>query len=325
MKNQIFKCRICESEETNDWVFREMMFGLKDEFKYKECISCGCIQIENYPKAIENYYPSNYYSFNNNTGISKGKLEQAKASVLLYNHLVFNNTLGKLGKKTYSPLEADLNYLKRINLKPWSKILDIGCGNGNFLVQLYHKGFSHLTGIDKFISEELFLFNKIHIWKKEITELKTKYDLITMHHVFEHMPNQSEVLKSVHAALKNKGNLIMRIPVVNQAWKVYRENWVQLDAPRHYYIHSINSFKLLAKKSGFIVIDIVFDSYALQFWGSEQYKLDIPLRNDERSYAENPKTTIFSSQQIAGWESKSIEFNNNNKGDQAIFYLKKIA
>ncbi|MGN6800616.1 MAG: hypothetical protein ACTHJN_01850, partial [Ginsengibacter sp.] len=134
MKNQFFKCRICESEETNDWVFREMMFGLRDEFKYKECISCGCIQIENYPKHIENYYPPNYYSFNKILGISKEKFQQAKTAVLLYNHLVFNDVLGKLGKQTYPPLDGDLNYLNKINLKPWSRILDIGCGNGDFLV-----------------------------------------------------------------------------------------------------------------------------------------------------------------------------------------------
>ncbi|MGN6802733.1 MAG: class I SAM-dependent methyltransferase, partial [Ginsengibacter sp.] len=173
--------------------------------------------------------------------------------------------------------------------------------------------------------KEFFLFNRINIWKKEITELKSKFDLITMHHVFEHIPDQIEVLKSIQSVLKNKGNLIIRIPVVNEAWKIYRENWVQLDAPRHYYIHSIDSFKLLAKKSGFLVTDIVFDSYALQFWGSEQYQMDIPLRNDNRSYAENIKTTIFTPQQITEWESKSVEFNGNKKGDQAIFYLKKIA
>jgi len=326
MSTQPFNCRICNSKKATDWTFREMMFGLKHQFKYKECNNCGCIQIEAYPKNIADYYPDNYYSFNSHISSKYkfiGKVERIKTRVLLYNHLVFKDVIGAIGKRTFPPFRYNLQFLQSIDLKPSGKILDIGCGNGEFLLQLYKSGFTNLTGIDKFIKEDLFLFNKIHIWKKEIIDLKTKYDLITMHHVFEHMHNQEAVLKSIQTILKSNGNLIIRIPIVNEPWKIYRENWVQLDAPRHYYLHSMDSFKLLAKNAGFIVTDIVFDSYALQFWGSEQYKMDIPLRNDKRSYAENQEPSIFSSLQISEWENKSIELNNNSKGDQAIFYLRK--
>jgi SAM-dependent methyltransferase len=323
MKNQIFKCRVCGSEVTNDWLFQEMMFGSKKEFRYKECLSCGCIQIERYPAQIEDYYPENYYSFSNHLPQKKKVIERLKAFTWLCNHLVLNNIAGKMGKRTFVPFQNNLQFLQNVKLKPWSKILDIGCGNGDFLKQLYTLGFSHLVGIDKFIKEDIHLFKKIHIWKKEITELKTQFNLITMHHVFEHMPHQEMLLKSIGAKLTDNGTLIIRIPIINEAWDIYKEKWVQLDAPRHFYLHSINSFKLLAEKSGFRIIKTILDSYALQFWGSEQYRMDIPLRNDTRSYAENWKTTIFTADQILAWENKSIELNSNNKGDQAIFYLQK--
>jgi len=324
MNNEVFKCRICNSGETNDWTFKEMMFGLRHEFKYKECTDCGCIQIEEYPKEMEDYYPQNYYAFSDsNFNQLPGIGKKIKSSALLYNHLVFKDFVGRMGKKTFAPFRYKLQYLERINLKPWSRILDVGCGNGRFLSVLFHMGFSNLTGIDKFISKDFALFNKVRVWKKGIDDLTKKFDLITLHHVFEHMPHQKNVLTSLYNKLNKKGTVIIRIPVKNKAWEIYREHWVQIDAPRHFYLHTINSFKLLAENTGFAVTKIDFDSYAFQFWGSEQYKLNIPLRNNERSYAENKQTSIFTLQQLSDWENKSIEFNDNNLGDQAIFYLKK--
>lgn len=326
LNNELFKCRICESLESTNWTFKEMMFGLRHEFKYQECINCGCIQIKEYPQKIEKYYPENYYSFSNNNSNQnrlKNNFKEYKSLLLLYNHLVFKDIIGKFGKKTFAPFKSNFQYLGNSNLRPWSSILDVGSGNGEFLSNLWRMGFSNLTGIDKFIKNDLVLFKQVHIWKKEIDDLKKKFDFITMHHVFEHMPHQKNVLKSLHAKLNRNGTIIIRIPIVNKAWELYHENWVQLDAPRHFYLHTINSFKLLAENCGFKVTKIEFDSYSFQFWGSEQYKLNIPIRNDNRSYAENIHTSIFTNIQISHWEQKAMEFNSHQLGDQAIFFLKK--
>jgi len=323
----IFKCRICESIQTKDWKFKEMMFGLREEFSYKECLSCGCIQIEKYPEHLEVYYPHNYYSLNSENDSSdipnKATINRIKKKLLLYNHLVFNNVLKKMGKHTFAPFEYNLGYLKSINLKPWSKILDIGCGKGDFLLELYNIGFCNLTGIDKFIKDDFSLYNRIPIFKKSTSELKKKFDLITMHHVLEHMPNQKEVLMSISKKMKKNGNLIIRIPVINEAWKIYKQYWVQIDAPRHFYLHSLDSFHLLANSCGFEVRKITFDSYSFQFWGSEQYRLDISLKCDKRSLAINKDSNIFCSNLLDEWKMLSSNLNKSQKGDQAIFYLKK--
>jgi len=244
MNNKVFRCRICNSDEINDWTFKEMMFGKRQEFRYKECTNCGCIQIAEYPKKPEDYYPQNYYAFSNdnsNPDEFKGIARKVKSSVLLYNHLVLKDIFGKMGKNTFAPFHYNLKYLECIKLKPWNSILDVGCGNGGFLTDLYRMGFSDLTGIDKFINKDFVLFHKVHIWKKEIDDLTKKFDLITFHHVFEHMPHQKNVLTSLYNKLDKKGTVIIRIPVKNKAWEIYQEHWVQIDAPRHFYLHTINS------------------------------------------------------------------------------------
>jgi hypothetical protein len=116
---------------------------------------------------------------------------------------------------------------------------------------------------------------------------------------------------------------VIRIPTVSSyAWKHYGVNWVQLDAPRHFYLHSLESMRFLVEQAGLKLSEVVYDSTAFQFWASEQYALNIPLY-DDRSYAVSPKRSYFTKEQIAAFEKRASELNRTNLGDQAAFYLRK--
>ena len=97
---------------------------------------------------------------------------------------------------------------------------------------------------------------------------------------------------------------------------------MQLDAPRHIFLHTTASMSLLASETGFDVIDVVYDSTGAQFWGSEQILQNIPLQS-ERSLTRNKKKAIFSSKEIRRFDNHAKKLNDQNDGDQACFYLKK--
>ena len=78
----------------------------------------------------------------------------------------------------------------------------------------------------------------------------------------------------------------------------------------------------MAKEVGFTVTNIVYDSNSMQFWGSELYKKDISLIDEESKEFRKPDD-FFSPAEIADYEQSAKELNYNNKGDQAIFYLQK--
>ena len=46
-------------------------------------------------------------------------------------------------------------------------------------------------------------------------KLIKKFDVITMFHVLEHLPNQVDTLKQLKKLLKPKGNIIIEIPHAN--------------------------------------------------------------------------------------------------------------
>lgn len=70
-----FVCRICGHNKCKKFLVKEMQFGMQDEFDYYECLSCGCLQISEYPENISKYYPDKYFSYGSS---SKGKFIKEK-------------------------------------------------------------------------------------------------------------------------------------------------------------------------------------------------------------------------------------------------------
>jgi SAM-dependent methyltransferase len=216
--------------------------------------------------------------------------------------------------------------LRRLREGAWSlknKILDVGCGNGAALLLLSQLGFQDLWGIDQFIPNDITYSTRIRVLKTSIHDLDQTFDIVTFHHSFEHMADPLEVLRSVHRVLSDEGLCLIRIPVANSfAWEHYGIHWVQVDAPRHLFLHSIKSMEILAAQAGLDVAEVIWDSTEFQFWGSEQYLRDIPLM-DDASYLNQPARSIFSAQEIEDFRMKANELNIVRRGDQAAFFLWK--
>ena len=316
-------CKICGNSENNkEFKIREMMFGFRDEFTYFECLRCDCLQIAKIPENMSKYYPLSYYSFKK-VGNSKNFLRQILKVKRDKYTLFKKDFVGKIISKRYPNMFFDT--ISRIGLNYNSKILDVGCGAGNFLYSLSKIGFKNLVGVDPYLRKSTKEWN-VKIYNKSIRKLpdNEKYDFIIFNHSFEHIYEQLQTLIKVYKLLPEDGVCLIRMPIkTDYIWNCYGINWVQIDAPRHFFLHTLKSFELLVKKSGLSIQDIVFDSTEFQFWGSEKYKRDIPL-NLENSYSINPKKNIFTLSEIEKFKKVAKELNTKKQGDQALFFLQKI-
>lgn len=318
MKTESIFCEICGNENRfNHFKVKENMIGLNELFTYTECLDCGCLQLRDIPSDYTKYYDKNYYSMNSSEeGWIKKRLKirrfdfaQGKKSIL-----------GWILSKKYGrpPL---MNWLDEINLNFNDKILDVGCGHGHLLKDLFNYGFKDLTGIDVFIKTEINYGPKFRILKKNIFDLEGEYDFIMLHHSFEHMQYPAKVFGALKSKLKKGKNLLIRIPLADSyAWKTYGINWVSLDAPRHIFLHTKKSIELLTKFADFSINKIKYDSTSFQFWASEQYKKGIPLFS-ENSYLINPAKSFIGNKEIMSWESEANRLNQISLGDQACFFL----
>ena len=318
-----YTCRICGNVEGNrPSDVREMMFGTREVFRYFQCAHCRCLQIAEIPSDASRFYPAGYYSFQApDPSASGGRLH--RALVQRRNRYAVLGT-GLVGRMLYAlkPHEKLRERWRRANVTIGARVLDVGCGSGALLRWLAELGFSNLLGIDPLLSRDAEYPGGVRVEKKTLAEVRGRFDLILFNHSLEHLADQSGTLQLAAALLAPGGTCRLALPLADSwAHDHYGTNWVQLDAPRHFYLHTPESVALLARKSGLAVADTFYDSYELQFWGSEQYAKDIPLRS-ERSWSENPARSIFTPEQMADWRRQAEELNRDGRGDQAMFYLR---
>ncbi len=274
------------------------------------------------PATLEKYYPPEYYSFWRPRVEKPNPIKMLAKMYRLRHFLNDRNLVGLVATRLKGPVPLP-GWLKNVNVTPKSRILDVGCGYGNLLNRLRAEGFSSLLGIDPYLPGDEIYDNGVRVLKRRLEEMNGEFDLIMLHHSFEHMPDPLHALVTLSGLLARDGVMLIRIPVASSyAWRRYRTNWVQLDAPRHLYLHTVESMKILANAAGLEPAGIEYDSNAFQFWGSEQYERDIPL-NDPLSLSSNAQSPIFSPERLAEFARGATDLNSKGEGDQACFYIRK--
>jgi SAM-dependent methyltransferase len=301
------------------YLVREMMLGLRDRFQYMECSGCTCLQLLDPPVDMARYYPSEYTAFRTN-GRSHGLvlggirhyLRKRRNEGFLRRRGWLNRFL--IERYHYLPLKA----FARLGADRKARILDVGCGSGTLLLDLKELGYENLLGVDRFIPAPIDNGNGVRVIKGVLEDLVgTNWDVIMFHHSFEHMPDPLKVLQQTAALLVTGGRCLIRIPIVAWAWQHYGVNWGQLDAPRHFFLHSERSFRLIARAAGLDVVGLDYDSNEFQFWVSELYSRNVPLYSLENLAPE----TIFSKSQLRSFRLQAAELNSEGRGDSAVFDL----
>ncbi len=312
------QCRLCGNTTNNTpYQVREMMLGTRDTFNYFQCSACECLQIATIPTTMDRYYPNTYYSFSELGESSSGLLKKIRNKLLELRDLYAITGKGLLGHmlsvfRPFSELQALIPY----GVTRTTSILDVGCGTGHYLYKLKQYGFSNLLGVDPYLKETIDYPNGLSIKKSELSEIQGSWDVIMLHHSLEHMEEQSKTLEKIASLLTKDGICLIRIPTVtSEPWEHYRENWVHLDPPRHFFLHSHKSLRMIAEHAGLSVISITSDSNAFSFYGSEFYLRDIP--------ATQWTEEAFTPTERKAFAQHAKKINKSGRGDTIAVILKK--
>mgnify|MGYP003338879025 CR=1 FL=1 len=317
-ETQIRVCRGCGASAAHrTFETREMMFGFRDRFWYFECASCGSLQICDVPSNLGKYYPSNYYSLGMPSGVKRA-LQAAWAEYSYSGRNLLGWMIGRvLGK------HQGVASIARLGLPKNARILDVGCGAGDLLLQLSHLGFTNLTGIDPFLEKDVAYPCGLRVFKQFIAQASGEFDLVMFNHSLEHVPEPKADLASASRLLARNGLLVVGIPVAGSyAWRTYGPDWVALDPPRHLYVPTPAAMKAMAESLGLACESVVFESDEFMLWGSEQYKADIPLQ-DPRSYAHNRLRRLLPGPRMRQLKAKAAALNRSGDSDAARFCFRK--
>lgn len=153
-------------------------------------------------------------------------------------------------------------------------ILDIGAGTGDFLVAAKNKNYD-VSGIEVNQQARERAKEKGIILSENISEISNmQFDVITLWHVLEHLPNLKDDIIKIKNLVKPGGHLIIAVPNFKSFdAKFYKEYWAAFDVPRHLWHFSKNSIpKLAGSKMRLVKIKpMIFDSFYVSLL-SEKYK-----------------------------------------------------
>ncbi len=273
-------CLICESPnitkifDTVNTHGRHTLDKSK-KFAIHRCNNCGVIFVGGViinDEYFSMYYPSDYYASPTRNGL-------------------VNQILELLGKTLIGFKEIDiLKHFKSLN-NAKIKILDIGCGSGEFLANISSRVFEKYgleinpQGAARCRQRNIRVFNKE---LKEVGFEPDSFDVITMWHVLEHLDNPADLLLEARRILKTNGILIIATPNTDSlGFRYGRKNWFHLDSPRHLILYNRLALSLLLAKTGFKIKGLknIFCDFPLDlFWS---------LRKSKRRYFIYPLYPFF--------------------------------
>jgi len=212
------------------------------------------LQTSPLPSNPENYYQSESYISHSDQTSS-----------------LFDIAYGLVKRFTLQRKVALLNRL----LPNHGTLLDIGAGTGDFLITAkLHEW--QVTGVEPNPLARKNALNKGIILNETLQQLpKNKYDIITLWHVLEHLPNLNKQITDITKLLKNNGFLIVAVPnYKSYDAHYYKEHWAAYDVPRHLWHFSKTSILKLFHPFGlelFKTKPMWFDSFYVSLL-SEKYK-----------------------------------------------------
>jgi 2-polyprenyl-3-methyl-5-hydroxy-6-metoxy-1,4-benzoquinol methylase len=204
------------------------------------------------------------------------------------------------------------NKLKLINSQSQKgRILDIGAGVGDFLSVAKNDGWETI-GIEPSEKAKAIAIKKGVSFVNDFSQLENNsFDVITMWHVLEHVPDLENQIATLKRLIKPDGTILIAVPnFKSYDANYYKEFWAAFDIPIHLWHFSKTAIEKLFSKEDLKltkVIPMKFDSFYVSLL-SEKYKTG--------------KMNFLKAFYI-GWKSNS--FGNKNAEFSSHIYVLKNA
>jgi 2-polyprenyl-3-methyl-5-hydroxy-6-metoxy-1,4-benzoquinol methylase len=233
------QCPVCGGERlTGLWVCQDRLTHL-GSFTVCACRACGFRFTNPYPplEEIGAFYASDDYVPVSNT--TKGLINKG--------YHVARRVM----------LRAKRSLVARLTGRASGRLLDIGCGTGEFAGIMKEAGWQ-VQGVEPHTAARESAHARFGVPVVDVTGqagLPDKgYDLITLWHVLEHAHDVNRSFRELDRLLAPGGTVLLGVP--NHTCYdagFYRERWAAYDTPRHLFHFAPDTMRRLAAKHGFEV------------------------------------------------------------------------
>jgi 2-polyprenyl-3-methyl-5-hydroxy-6-metoxy-1,4-benzoquinol methylase len=290
----IHTCALCNKSDIVPYQETKDHFLSNEPFTICKCHACGFLFTNPIPSAndLGKYYQSDEY------------LSHSKSKKGIFSKIY--NLIRKYSVKKKYQLISEYVAI--------GSILDIGCGTGEVLKYFSEKGWQ-TKGIEPSDEARRYAVENLGLSVEKENYISTivekSFDVVSMWHVLEHVPQLNERMQQINCILKDEGVAFIALPNY-KSWdaQYYSTEWAAWDVPRHLYHFSKESFLLLANKHKFQIAEIIpmkFDAFYVSL-----------LSGKYRSGRMNYIQAFYQ-----GFKSNKWAKKNNDNFSSLIYVLKK--
>lgn len=232
-------CPLCGSEANRPrYQGQDRLLGHAGVFPIVVCLNCGLTYASPRPINLTPFYQGDYGPHQ-----AVHPEQQTNGSVSVQDGL----------PKLYYDVVQQATPLRQ------GTLLDIGCGSGDFLVAMHQLGWqvrgyepdpqaAQRANLKLPASDPQIVVTQVDL---EQAFSDNSFDLITLWHVIEHVPNPVQTLATVRRMLKPGGICIVQTPRLDSLeGRLFGPYFCGLDAPRHLCIFTHNTLALAFEKAG---------------------------------------------------------------------------
>jgi 2-polyprenyl-3-methyl-5-hydroxy-6-metoxy-1,4-benzoquinol methylase len=229
---KLYQCPVCNSNNINYIITAQDFLVSREEFQISACNKCGLRFTNPRPDddQLAGYYDSTEYISHNDKGSS----------------LV--SSLYKIARTFTQRRKWKL--IEKLSQN--KTLLDMGCGTGSFLDYCQQHGWQ-ISGVEPNETARKQAEDKTKITIQQgLSEVAdSSFEVITLWHVLEHLPDLEQIMNQLKSLLAPGGILIIAVPNF-EAYEasVFKEYWAAYDVPRHLYHFNRKSVEHLANIHG---------------------------------------------------------------------------
>ncbi|MFK5950590.1 MAG: class I SAM-dependent methyltransferase [Methylococcales bacterium] len=312
-------CPVCGKDE------RKLLYsGLLDKvFKSAlgkwvmySCDTCGsayldpCPTIETIGLAYQNYYTHNEISKYSTLSILRKFRRRLANGYRNYHYGTQDFPASYLGVLVtrFIPngraiMARSMRHLPKI--EGVKDLLDLGCGNGTFLLQARSAGYNVVGADFDARAVEVGCKHGLDVRLGGIESFDSsveQFDVITLAHIIEHVHNPLSLLKACHELLKPSGFLWIETPnIMAEGHRKFGENWRGLEPPRHLVLFNQKSIKKVLDLAGFSEVEIQLYRPLCQ----DTFKASKAIADDLDPYSDDIKSVSSSILKIAEQKARA--------------------
>jgi 2-polyprenyl-3-methyl-5-hydroxy-6-metoxy-1,4-benzoquinol methylase len=262
-------CLLCGSEGMLLYGgLRDRLFGAPGSWSLMQCPECQLVWLN--PRPIPEDVGKLYvqYFTHQKLDLQKGALagfrKRVKASILDSSfgyRIDGSNRAGSLLSRIGPLRDMAGGGVMWLEAAEKGRLLDVGCGNGSFLIQMKQLGWE-VTGVEPdgeavSVARENF---RLNVFKGSLEEAEFPdghFDTITMNHVIEHVLDPIGLLKECRRVLRPGGKLVVVTPNIKSLGRrVFEDAWLHWDPPRHLFLFSLETLRESAEQAGLVIQDL---------------------------------------------------------------------